>query len=331
MNSKLDRRRPIWQLEYVAKESFARPLLPSVELHGSGGGGKAAGGGGGESLFAKAAREQAAQQAHELRGGRGPAAVSDEQREADRWGKAREYYETALLLTAPPRRIDERVGKRVRGKLLKACKGTTPSILFKRWDLDGEGTLDDVELRRLIRLGLKIRPEVLPDADIQVLVDALDDDGSGAISIEELADFVENGDLAPSHAPSAGRGEAHDAAGGGGGGGGGAADAQMLATRRVQDERKRGVRARALMGLAVLMQDGRGGYAEMDRAVALVREAYEVNGSSVALLTYGLYHHMGRGMRQDLHAALSLYDEFLESGNRYRRWDACASEGERDA
>ena len=49
-------------------------------------------------------------------------------------GKAREYYEKALTLTAPPRRIDERVGKRVRGKLLKACKGTTPSILFKRWD-----------------------------------------------------------------------------------------------------------------------------------------------------------------------------------------------------
>lgn len=149
-----------------------------------------------------------------------------------------------------------------------------------------------MELRRLIRLGLKIRPEVLPDADIQVLVDALDDDGSGAISIEELADFVENGDLAPSHAPSARPDESHGGAGGGG------ADAQLLATRRVQDERKRGVRARALVGLGLLLQDGRGGYAEMGRAVALVREAYEVNGSSVALMTYGLYHHMGRGMRQ---------------------------------
>ena len=74
------------------------------------------------------------------------------------------------------------------------------------------------------------------------------------------------------------------------------------------------------------MQDGRGGLAEMDRAVALAREAYELNGSSLGLFTLALYHHMGRGMRQDLSRAISLYDEFLYSGSGHRsRWDARAS------
>ena len=86
MNSRLDGRRPVWSLEYVAKESFARPLLPSVQLHGGGAGSDGGGtrSGGGESLFARAAREQAAEQARELRGGARSGASTTVRREAQR-------------------------------------------------------------------------------------------------------------------------------------------------------------------------------------------------------------------------------------------------------
>ena len=58
-------------------------------------------------------------------------------------------------------------------------------------------------------------------------MEALDDDRSGAISILELADFVENGELAPAHSKTHVAGDAP-----------------------AQDESKRAGRARALMGLA---------------------------------------------------------------------------------
>ena len=44
-----------------------------------------------------------------------------------------------------------------------------------------------------IRQALKVSPKELPDRDIDIFVKALDDDGSGDLDIEELADFVERG------------------------------------------------------------------------------------------------------------------------------------------
>ena len=38
--------------------------------------------------------------------------------------------------------IDEAVAKKLQSKLKAACYGTTPQIMFSRWDVDGEGVLD---------------------------------------------------------------------------------------------------------------------------------------------------------------------------------------------
>jgi len=89
--------------------------------------------------------------------------------------------------------IDEAVAKKLQSKLKAACYGTTPQIMFSRWDVDGEGVLDANEFRKLVRTGLKLTKTEVPDAHIDLLVVALDDDASGTIGIEELSDFVERG------------------------------------------------------------------------------------------------------------------------------------------
>ena len=45
----------------------------------------------------------------------------------------------------------------------------------------------------MIRTGLKIGKDDLADGDLEALIAALDDDGGGTLSIDELADFVERG------------------------------------------------------------------------------------------------------------------------------------------
>ena len=46
---------------------------------------------------------------------------------------------------------------------------------------------------KLIRKKLKVPPDVVTDKDINKLLRALDDDGSGTLDIEELSDFVIHG------------------------------------------------------------------------------------------------------------------------------------------
>jgi len=90
-------------------------------------------------------------------------------------------------------RIDEAVAKKIQSRLKAACYGTTPHVLFSRWDKDGGGTLDHAEFKKMLRVGLKISKTVLPDKMVKALIHALDDDDNGAMSIAELADFVERG------------------------------------------------------------------------------------------------------------------------------------------
>ena len=66
--------------------------------------------------------------------------------------------------------MDEAVAKKIQSKLKAACYGTTPQVLFSRWDKDGGGTLDHAEFKRLVRAGLKIPPRDLPDGEIVMLV-----------------------------------------------------------------------------------------------------------------------------------------------------------------
>ena len=53
--------------------------------------------------------------------------------------------------------------------------------------------LDKKELTQLIRKDLKVRARDISDEHIASLVAALDDDGGGTLSIDELADFIERG------------------------------------------------------------------------------------------------------------------------------------------
>mmetsp|Transcript_103574 Transcript_103574/g.297619 ORF Transcript_103574/g.297619 Transcript_103574/m.297619 type:complete len:1370 (+) Transcript_103574:118-4227(+) len=89
--------------------------------------------------------------------------------------------------------MDEAVAKKIQSKLKAACYGTTPQVLFSRWDKDGGGTLDHAEFKKMVRVGLKIPPSDLADQLIKALIKALDDDNNGELSIAELADFVERG------------------------------------------------------------------------------------------------------------------------------------------
>ena len=62
-----------------------------------------------------------------------------------------------------------------------------------KYDKDKGGTLDAAEFKKMVRVAMKVTPQDLPDRDIDLLIKALDDDGGGTLSIDELADFVERG------------------------------------------------------------------------------------------------------------------------------------------
>ena len=89
--------------------------------------------------------------------------------------------------------IDEAVAKKIQSKLKAVCYGTTPQRVFARYDRDKGGSLDHAEFKKMIRTGLKIGKDDLADGDLEALIAALDDDGGGTLSIDELADFVERG------------------------------------------------------------------------------------------------------------------------------------------
>ena len=100
-------------------------------------------------------------------------------------------------MVAMPRKIrkniDENVAAQMQASLKAAVYGTDPSTWFSRYDKDREGHLDYDEFRIMVRIGLKITKELISDADINILIAALDDDDSGTIDIKELADFAERG------------------------------------------------------------------------------------------------------------------------------------------
>lgn len=68
--------------------------------------------------------------------------------------------------------------------------GRQLDVVFGRFDKDGSGQLDDDEVRQALRRVLRIPPSTLSDAQIVDLCAALDTDHSGAVSIQELVNFV---------------------------------------------------------------------------------------------------------------------------------------------
>ena len=55
---------------------------------------------------------------------------------------------------------------------------------------DGEGSLDATEFKKLVRVGLQIKPLDMPDSSVEALMEALDDDQGGEISADEIEDFL---------------------------------------------------------------------------------------------------------------------------------------------
>ena len=68
----------------------------------------------------------------------------------------------------------------------KTTGGSKLEELLKLHDRSGDGLLDAAELTLLIRRDFKITPYELADDDIATLVEALDDDGTGTLSCDEL-------------------------------------------------------------------------------------------------------------------------------------------------
>ena len=89
--------------------------------------------------------------------------------------------------------IDDETAEKLQARLRAATIGTDPRKLFSKYDRDRAGTLDETEFTMLVRKDLKLAPNDVSEKDIKALVAALDDDGEGTLSIEELADFVERG------------------------------------------------------------------------------------------------------------------------------------------
>mmetsp|Transcript_164910 Transcript_164910/g.316655 ORF Transcript_164910/g.316655 Transcript_164910/m.316655 type:complete len:568 (-) Transcript_164910:104-1807(-) len=92
-----------------------------------------------------------------------------------------------------PRTIDEDLSRRLQVQLKGATLNKSLEAILKKYGKDRSGRLTYEELRRLIRLELRLPDRVLSDRDINALVVAFDDDGSGTLSIAELIDFVEEG------------------------------------------------------------------------------------------------------------------------------------------
>eukprot|EP00929_Paragymnodinium_shiwhaense_P065077 TRINITY_DN32666_c0_g3_i1.p1 TRINITY_DN32666_c0_g3~~TRINITY_DN32666_c0_g3_i1.p1 ORF type:complete len:3829 (+),score=804.70 TRINITY_DN32666_c0_g3_i1:173-11659(+) len=92
------------------------------------------------------------------------------------------------------KKLDDAVVVRLVRNLRAAVKraGGLQKVVMKI-DKDGSGTLSPNEFRGLLRKELRIPPAQLSDQDIDALVAALDDDGHGELSVEEIDDFIQRG------------------------------------------------------------------------------------------------------------------------------------------
>jgi len=88
--------------------------------------------------------------------------------------------------------------KRIRGAALIAARdqaldvggGSELEALFGQFDKDGGGELEDFEVRRAFRVGLKIPKTQLSDAELWTLIHTIDADGSGSIAVKEFVEWV---------------------------------------------------------------------------------------------------------------------------------------------
>ena len=71
-----------------------------------------------------------------------------------------------------------------------SAAGQDPMRLFQQYDHDNSGELDFEEFCSAVRKGGQMTPSMISDNELAALFSAVDGDGSGDVSIEELRDFV---------------------------------------------------------------------------------------------------------------------------------------------
>jgi len=95
-----------------------------------------------------------------------------------------------------PRRrkpLEPRMVDKVRAKLQRATSQKDVLEIFTKFDKDSSGQLEDSEFRRAVRESLGIAKYSISDAEISSLCGMLDADGSGSVSIAEIAEFIDSG------------------------------------------------------------------------------------------------------------------------------------------
>lgn len=125
--------------------------------------------------------------------GKGPTELKlDDAGEED--GEPCDAYVTVKMWIKPPRKVpSEEVSRRIQQELQRATRNNPLDKIIEKYDKDQSGSLNAEELRRVLRVELKIPSAVISDDDMGALIMALDDDGTGNLSSEELQDFVERG------------------------------------------------------------------------------------------------------------------------------------------
>eukprot|EP00929_Paragymnodinium_shiwhaense_P002096 TRINITY_DN102293_c0_g1_i1.p1 TRINITY_DN102293_c0_g1~~TRINITY_DN102293_c0_g1_i1.p1 ORF type:complete len:488 (+),score=124.04 TRINITY_DN102293_c0_g1_i1:54-1517(+) len=103
--------------------------------------------------------------------------------------------------TSSKKRIDDQIAERLLREFRIALKGLSAEKLFRKFDKDRSGSLSADEFTRIVRLQLRVPTSVVIDSDIEALITALDNDGGGSVSIDELLTFIERGTDAL-HGPS---------------------------------------------------------------------------------------------------------------------------------
>ena len=99
--------------------------------------------------------------------------------------------ETKRLL-ASQREIPRKVQQlRVKLKVLSySSTGQDPTALFRHYDRDNSGELDMAEFTQAVRKGGMLTKNDITDGELRQLFRAIDEDGGGTISIDEMTEFV---------------------------------------------------------------------------------------------------------------------------------------------
>jgi len=94
--------------------------------------------------------------------------------------------------------VFERVRSRLKGAAYTGHFGMQVDVLFRRFDKDGSGELDESEIRTAMRRTLKIPSTVIIDDEITALVAELSDGTeSGMVDIDHLKNFITDGSRRP--------------------------------------------------------------------------------------------------------------------------------------